>query len=177
VDVNRDVVPDFVLFNAENGGFGATGQNLVFVQPIRPDGSAAGPARAFFFADADLDSSNMIYTAPLAALGLTPASSFDFVVLAFDNYFTGALTDEIGDVTADAAGVLHLVSPMTYSTGAPRFTGSGLPATGVPAHGTSALSVAAVAGGDAASPSQTGLLLLFRDSDPKRESKAVQVTP
>ena len=31
IDSNNDGTPDFVVFNAENGGFSATGQNLVFV--------------------------------------------------------------------------------------------------------------------------------------------------
>ena len=55
---NGDGVPDYVVFNAENGGFGVTGQNLVFVANL----NAGGPARAFFYTDADLNSANVIFT-------------------------------------------------------------------------------------------------------------------
>ena len=77
--------------------------------------------------------------------GLSAASPFDFSIFAFDNYFTGNLTDSIEN--------------MTFTLATPRFTGSGVPATGVPVGGTSTLTVSSVAGGDAASPSQKGLLL------------------
>ena len=121
---------------------------------------STGAGTIFFFADADLNSSNMIMTAPLAALGLTSTSQFDFSVFAFDNYFTGKLTDSIEN--------------MTFSFAAPRFTGTGLPATGVPAGGTATLTVNEVAGGAAASPSQAGLLLLYRDAA-GREAQAVRI--
>ena len=86
--------PDYVVFNLENGGFAATGQNVVGVSNFATD-----TASVFFFADADLDSSNVILTAPLSALGLSPSSKFDFSVYAFDNYFTGNLTDAIEGLT------------------------------------------------------------------------------
>src|SRR6266436_2595703 len=104
----------------------------------------------FFFTDADLDSANAILTAPLAAMGMTPSTQFDFSVFAFDNYFTGALTDSIEGMTA------------TLDT--PRFVGSGIPASGVPAGGSSSLTINAIPGGDVASPSQSGLLLMYRDN-------------
>jgi hypothetical protein len=37
------------------------------------------------------------------------------------------------------------------------------------------LTITAIAGGDAASPSQTGFLLLYRDADAKRESALIDV--
>jgi len=179
LDVDRDGNTDFVLFNAENGGFGATGQNLVFVADVRarPAGAPPAPgATAFFFMDADLDSGRAIMTAPLSALapttvtltngtkvtlpGLTATTQFDFSVFAFDNYFTGNLTDSIEN--------------MTFTLGQPRFTGSGVPATGVPVGGSSVLTISPVAGGDAASPSQKGLLLLFRDAA-KREAQTIRL--
>jgi len=155
IDANRDGTPDYVVFNLENGGFGATGQNVVEVFNL-----ATGTGLIFFFADADLNSSNMIMTAPLTAVGLTSTSQFDFSVFAFDNYFTTNLTDSIEN--------------MTFSFAAPRFTGTGLPATGVPARGTATLTVNEVAGGATASPSQAGLLLLYRDAA-GREAQAVRV--
>lgn len=145
IDSDRDGNDDFVIYNAENGGFGATGQTIVNVYNL-----ATGTQAAYFYADADLQSSNMIMTAPLAALGLTPDTQFDFSVYAFDNYFTGALTDAI--------------EGMTYTAGYPRYFGYGLPPTGVAAQGENDLTIESIPGGELASPSQTGLLLLYRDA-------------
>jgi len=155
IDSNRDGTPDFVVFNLENGGFGATGQNVVEVVNLAT-GAAVG---IFFFADADLDSSNMIMTAPLSAVGLTSTSQFDFSIFAFDNYFTGNLTDAIEN--------------MTFSFQTPRFTASGVPAS-VPVGGSATFTVNAVTGGDAASPSQKGMLLLYRDAA-RNEAQALEV--
>jgi len=156
IDSNGDGNPDFVVFNLENGGFAATGQNVTAVFNL-----ATGAASIFFFTDADLDSANAILTAPLSALGLTPDTQFDFSIFAFDNYFTGALTDAI--------------EGMTYTLGTPRFSGSGIPVAGVPAGGSSTLTIDAIPGGDVASPSQTGLLLMLRDSKSEREASSIMV--
>ncbi len=156
IDSNNDGVFDFVVFNVENGTFASTGQNVTAVANLTTHTSTA-----FFFTDADLDSANAILTAPLSALGLTPSTQFNFSVFAFDNYFTGALTDAI--------------QGMTYTLGTPRFFGSGIPAAGVPAGGSSTLAISAVPGGDAASPSQTGLLLMYRDSKTEREASQIIV--
>ncbi len=158
IDVNRDGTDDFVIFNVENGGFAATGQNVVAAGPL-PN----GPFRVMFFTDADLDSSNAIFTVPLSSIGLTETTQFNFSVLAFDNYFTGNLTDAI--------------LGMTYTPATPRFVGSGIPDTGVPAGGSSTLTINSVPGGDAASPSQQGLLLMYRDARSQRQADAVTVKP
>jgi subtilisin family serine protease len=156
IDKDRDGTPDFIVFNVENGTFGSTGQNVTAVFDI-----AKETAAAFFFTDADLNSANAILTAPLSALGLAPGTQFDFSVFAFDNYFTGFLTDAI--------------EGKTYTLDTPRFVGSGIPASGVPAGGSSTLTIDAVPGGDVASPSQTGLLLMYRDSSTEREASAITV--
>jgi len=139
-----------VVFNAEAGGFGASGQNGVRVFNLHTNGGR----RHILLYRCRLDSGNMIMTAPLSVLGLTPSTQFNFSVFAFDNYFTGNLTDAI--------------EGMTYTLGTPRFVGSGVPASGVPAGGSSTLTVQSVAGGDTASPSQTGLLLMYRDARRKQ---------
>ena len=149
---------DFVIFNLENGGIGTTGQNVVAVENLR-----TMTANIFFFTDADLNSANAILTAPLSALNLTPDTQFTFDIEAFDNYFTGNLS--------------HGFTGMTYTAATPRYTGSGVPVTGVPAGGSSTLMVDAVAGGDTASPSQSGVLLMYRDGVPGREADAITVTP
>ncbi len=164
IDVNRDGTPDFVVYNAENGGFGATGQNVVAVINLNTNASAV-----FFFADADLNSGNVILTAPLSFLGLTPASKFDFSVYAFDNYFTGNLTDAI--------------EGMTVTLGTPQF-GTSLVSGAVAAGTQASLGIVAVPGGEAASPSQKGLLLMYRDAEGKTrkdagryEAQAIEVSP
>src|SRR5207249_5491699 len=45
-----------------------------------------------------------------------------------------------------------------------------LPATGVPVSGSSTLNIQAVPGGDVASPSQQGILLMYRDARTDRKS-------
>lgn len=90
IDTNGDGVPDYFVFNAENGGFGVTGQTLVFVQK-----ATATAGSAFFFADADLNSGNMIMTVPMTALGLVPGQTISFSVYASDNYFSGITSDAI----------------------------------------------------------------------------------
>lgn len=164
IDNNQDGVDDAVIFNLENGGFGATGQNVVASGKI--DGTLPAPA-VRFFADADLNSGNIIMTAPLSALGLTPATPFTFSIYAFDNYFTGNLTDS--------------VVGMSYTLGTPKFAPSTF-ASSVPASGSATLGVSSVPGGDLASPSQTGLLLMYRDAEGstkkdvgKDESESIRV--
>src|SRR5262249_23732855 len=132
IDSNRDGSPDYVVFNLENGGLGATGQNVVAVLDL-----STSVATIFYYTDADLNSANAILPAPLAALGMNADSRFDFSVLAFDNYFTGNLTDSIVG--------------MTYTPSSPRFAVSGFPATVVSVGGSNTLNIQAVPGGDVAS--------------------------
>lgn len=158
IDANNDGTPDYVIYNAENGGFAATGQNLVYVANL-----ATKTAVARYYADASLDSANIILTAAMSDLGLTAGSKFTFSVFAFDNYFTGNLTDAI--------------TGMTYTAGTPKFVGSGIPDAGVPAGGSSTLTISPVPGGQTASPSQSGLLLMYRDAKPKAEADTISVNP
>lgn len=156
IDNDNDGDFEFVIFNRENGAFGSTGQNVTSVFNL-----TTGTQVINFFTDADLQSGNAILTAPLSALGLTPGTKFGMSVFACDNYFTGACTDAIEGIT--------------YTLGTPRFFGSGLPAAGVPAGGVSTLTIDAIPGGDVASPSQTGLLLMYRDSKSNQEASSIIV--
>jgi hypothetical protein len=156
-DTNRDGTNDYVLFNSENGGTFASGQCVVNVRKLAPPVTTT----AFFFCDADLNSGNMIYTAPLSALGMSSSTQFDMHIYAFDNYFTGALTDAI--------------EGMTYRLDSPRFTGSGV--TAVPAGGSSTLNITHTPANDGASPSQTGLLLMYRDSKSSKDADPIAVNP
>jgi len=155
VDVNLDGAPDVDIYTAENGGFGATGQTLVYVVNIN-----TGAGGAYFYADADLESGNMILTAPLSVIGITPTSQIGLSVYAFDNYFTGSLTDAIEGAV--------------FTPGIPRYTIGG-DAFVVPAHGNASVTVSAVASGETASPSQTGILFLYRDAKVNREADILMV--
>lgn len=158
VDSNNDGVWDYVIYNPENGGFGATGQTLVTACNLT---TSACVTR--FFASADLNSSSMIYTVLASDIGITdPSQTFKFAVYSFDNYFTGDLTDSIGTMT-------HTLATPKYSANAASFA--------TPINGAAALTVDAVAGGDVASPSQSGLLLMHGNARTGRESDLVSVTP
>jgi subtilisin family serine protease len=156
IDNNLDGEFDVAVFTSELGGFGATGQNVVSVLNFTEE-----TVTPLFFTDADLNSANAILTAPLADLGLTPETQFRFSAVAFDNYFTGEATDAIED--------------MVYTPGSPKFVGTGVPETGVPAGGASLLNVARLPDGEAASPSQTGLLLVYRDGRTGQEADSIGV--
>lgn len=159
IDTNNDGNPDFVAFNLENGAFASTGQNVVGVANL-----ATGASGVFFFIDADLNSANAVLTMPMSApsigLNITPATKISFSVYAFDNYFTGNLTD--------------FVENMTYTPGTPRFTAADLT---VAAGGSASLPVQSVAGGDAASPSQSGLMLLYGSGRRGNEAQTITVRP
>jgi subtilisin family serine protease len=157
LDTNMDGTDDFVIYNFENGGFGVTGQNVVAV--INLNTNAGG---IFFFSDADLNSGNIIMTAPLSFLGITPGTQFKVSVSACDNYFTGSCTDSI--------------TGMTYTAGAPRYYPDNY-APVVPQGGSTTLNIFTLSGGDTASPSQLGLLLMYRDARQQREADAIFITP
>jgi subtilisin family serine protease len=157
LDTNRDGAFDYAIYTSELTSFGATGQTVVNYVNLN-----TGAAGASFFADADLRSGNMILTVPMAAVGLVPAAAFDVSVYAFDNYFTGSLTDSI--------------EGMTYTLGAARFSPGAITSI-VPAGGTNNLTITHNPANDTLSPSQQGLLLLYRNARQQRESDAVFVTP
>ena len=158
IDTNMDGTADYFVFNTELNGFDLTGQTVIAVQ------KAGSPSSTiYFYADADLNSGNMILTAPLAAVGLTANQKFSFDVYAYDSYFTGLVSDQVvGSV---------------YTVGVPRYvvtSDSPLPADGVPTRSGLLLKVEDVKGGDKASPSQKGFLLMYRDA--ALEAETVTVT-
>ena len=159
VDTNKDGTADWLVFNQEQGGFASTGVSLVYVQKV---GSSS--ASAFFFLDADLNSPNRVFTVPMAALGLTAGSQFDFTVVAYDNYFSGAITDTTG--------------PMTFTGGTPNYVfGGGLGDGVLPRGGSADVPITAVAGGKTASPSQTGILLIHYQGAQGQEATTIEVRP
>lgn len=148
IDTTGDGAPDYVVFNAENGGFGASGQNLVFLGNL-----ATGTATAVFYTDADLNSGNVIFTVPMNSsagavnLGVAPGTTINFSVEAYDNYFSGNLTDEI-------AG-------MRFTPGQARFGVVGDPFGSVPSHTSAQLGLTTATLPDTQS-SERGLLMMFR---------------
>jgi len=145
IDVNGDGVDDYVVFNAENGGFGVTGQNVVFIANL-----TTGAVSAFFLTDADFNSGNVIFTVPLNIAGgiaLAPGATIGFGVFAFDNYFTGNNTDAI--------------EAMRFTPGLARFGVVGGPFGTVEARGSLQLGVTTATLPDAQS-SELGLLMMYR---------------
>ena len=141
LDTNVDGVDDYVVYNVELSGFAATGQNVVFVGDL-----TSGLAQAFFFADADLNSANMIFTVPAAPVEVTPGTPIGISVYAFDNYFTGANTDAIEN--------------MRFKVGSPRFS-IAEPIGTVPSFSRSPVPLLK-ADVPAADSSETGLLMMYR---------------
>lgn len=148
IDTNGDGAVDFVVFNAELGGFGASGQNVVAIFNV-----ATGTATPVFFTDADLNSGNVIFTVPMNStagavnLGVQPGTTIHYSVFVYDNYFTGALTDSI--------------EGMRFTPGNARFEAVGDPFGSVPPRGRATLPVRASTVPDAQS-TESALLLMFR---------------
>ena len=157
IDTNNDGNFDFVLYTIENTGFAATGQNVVVLLNLNTNTSVIR-----YFSISDLSSANVIMPARLSDLGITGATQFSYQVFAFDNYFTGSLTD--------------VSNPVTLTLNAPRFA----PAEDfftISVGGAKALTVNRNVAGDAASPSQSGLLLMYYDGKTGAEASAITVTP
>lgn len=164
IDVNSDGTDDFVVYNAEAGGFASTGQNVVYLVNL-----ATGAGGAYFYTDADLNSSNAILTAPMGPMGITPDSKLTFSVYAFDNYFTGNLTDAIEGMVYTPSTPKYAVTDAKGAIADPQ----GEADFAVPAHKDVDLKFQSIAGGKDASPSQEGFLLLYRDAQPGREATPV----
>jgi minor extracellular serine protease Vpr len=150
IDTTGDGVADFVVFNGDGGGSSITGQNTVIVLNV-----ATRTTTAFFFTDADLNSGNVILTAPLNIAGgitLAPGATMGFGVFAYDNYFSGNLTDSI--------------EGMRFTPGQARFGVVGEPFGAVPAKTAATLGVASATLPDTLS-SELGLLMMYRRNDGK----------
>jgi minor extracellular serine protease Vpr len=153
IDVNGDGNPDFYVFQQEATGFAATGQSLVYVQ-----NAATGVATAYFYIDADLNSGNVIFTLPLSVLGVGPTTTLGIDVLAYDNYFTGFVTDFMGG--------------MKFTPASPRFAApDGIPfdTIGVGKSGKVPFVASAVS---AAQSTELGVLMMYR-RNAGNESQAI----
>jgi subtilisin family serine protease len=154
IDVDQDGNPDWLVFNRDLSLGVADGRNVVFVNQIGTD-----TATAVFFTDANLNSANAILTVPLEEIELAEGDQFDFSVQGVDWYFTGDVTDSVDD--------------MTFTVGQPRFASDAT--VEVPAFRSAKLTITEVDGGADASPSQTGVLLLWRDGLVGKEATTILV--
>jgi len=142
IDTNGDGLADFAVYNSELGAFGTSGQTVVNVVDL-----ATGAGGIYYYADADLNSGNIILTAPASVMGLTPGQTISFDVLAYDNYFSGNVSDSI-------AG-------MRFTPGNPRYAAASGITGSVPRLSSANLPVVASTVADTAS-SESGLLLMYR---------------
>ena len=142
IDTDRDGTVDYAVFQQEAVGAGSSGQSLVYVLNV-----ATGAATPYYFTIADFDASTVVLTAPLAALGLANGSTFDFSVLAYDNYFSGLVTDTI--------------EGQTWTVGSEKYSVAG-DSLLVPSGRNLRTTVRANAA--AGESTQTGFLLLFDDN-------------
>lgn len=142
IDTNRDGTVDYAVFQQEAVGAGSSGQSLVYVLNV-----ATGAATAYYYTIADFDASTQVLTAPLAALGLSSGSTFDYDVLAYDNYFSGNVTD--------------VIEGQTWTVGSEKFTVAG-DSLLVPSGRN--LRTTVRANPTAGESTQTGFLLLFDDN-------------
>ncbi len=117
----------------------------------------------YYYSVSDLSSANIIMPVPMSAIGLTANSKFAYQVFAFDNYFTG--------------GTPTPPSRVTRTPSAPRFVAGRGATSMMPVGGVKALTVNRNIAGDAASPSQSGLLLMYYDGKKGAEASAIVVTP
>jgi minor extracellular serine protease Vpr len=121
---------------------------------------ATDTTSAFFFTDANFDSSTQVLSAPLSALGLARGATFDFSVLAFDNYFSGVVSD--------------VIDGQTWTVGSKKFAlQGGADEVSVPAGGKLTLTVTRNA--TAGETTSTGLLFLY-DNAATRDAQAVRVS-
>lgn len=155
LDVDRDGVADYRVFTADLAYPELSqGQNVVWVENL-----ATGSLGAYYYTDANLVSANVILTVPLAAVGLAEGSQFDFSVAGVDSYYGTGVTDVIED--------------MTFTIGHPRYATDAT--VELPSTGAGKLTVTATDGGAEASPSQSGVLVLWRDGVTGNEASIITV--
>ena len=153
IDTTGDGDPDYVIYNTESGGFGASGQNRVYLVRLSDNAGAS-----VFYTDADLNSGNLIFTVLLNTAGL-PASypslnaptnaTLGISLYAYDNYFTGAPTDS--------------VESMKFTPATPKFSvTSGVPFGSVAKGPLLNVPFTKDAAVTAAQSSETGLLFMYR---------------
>ncbi len=173
IDLNNDGSFDLDVFNGDIG-FVTTGtfsgQNGVFIADLTA-GTATGP---YFYTVADLDSANVILTAPLNALTCSAgsvqiSSPFTYAALAFDNFYTGNLTDFIPGMQYE------LDMPQFYTV--PSFSVTPNTVGQLPIIPNSGANTYLTGPYNGNSPSQLGILFMYTNGKAGQEASALAVTP
>ena len=157
IDTTGDGVPDFVLFNAEFGGFNTSGQNARL--PRGPGGDAAGGGSSVLHGCGSQRAQRDFHRSVERRSGVTPGTTLGIDVYAFDNYFTGALTDAI--------------EGMRFTPGSPRYSIGDLPFGEVAPGGSLDIPLTkAKVSRDLSS--EIGALLLYRHDTPSEDQSIVR---
>ncbi len=150
IDTNRDGTPDYVVFNAPTSGPGTSEdvRTQVWVENL-----VTKKADSVFHADQGTNDSNMILPICADEIGLDATNLYqplDIAVGAFDDRYTGSLTDSIDSITVVPMGerFLGLIGTAGVATGDIRALSS------------TSLTVLD-AGAVGTNPSETGLLLIL----------------
>ena len=128
LDTNQDGEPDYVVFNAALSGT-ADARELVWSLDLNDE--AAEP-QAFFFADNGTNDSNTVMAICGEQIGMDANDFFapmDMSVGAYDNYFTGNLTDSIEGMTVAPLGERYFADfgdDTFISTDVPGFHNAGM---------------------------------------------------
>jgi subtilisin family serine protease len=142
LDTNQDGVFDYAVINLDATFSGLTdGRNLTWVVNL-----ATNAASAFFFTDHGTNSGNTGLTICGEQIGMNATNlgqPVDMEVFAIDTYFTGNVTDSLGDITVIPGGERYL----------------GL-VNDIPFGGTETLTVVDF-GSEGTNPTETGVLLLL----------------
>ena len=186
--VGPDGIPDYLIYNYELGGFGASGIEAVYVKNLH----SAAAASAVFYLDSTFDSNNYILTVPASVIGLTipvaadadPAvtqvttAKMNFQVLAYEAYMSGYLYDTSPKVALDDTftefSVYHSVDLLAdrWKIASADQMQTIHPGITVNVAYTLNTPPAWIASG-----SQIGFLALYREGPIQKESDAVQLGP
>ena len=152
LDTDQDGEADFVVFNSSLNGV-ADARELVWSLDLN---DPAAEPEAFFFADSGTNDSNTIMPICGEQIGLDANDFFepmDMAIGAFDNYFSGNLTDSIEGMTVAPLGERYFAD----------FGDDAFISADVPAFSTADMFVADF-GADGTNPSEIGLLLVTNAS-------------
>ena len=148
IDTNQDGTPDYAIFTSTADGLDDVTWLTYSLDLNDPD---AEPV-AFFYADNGTNDANVIMAICGEQIGMNAADfghPMDMSVAAFDDYFTGNLTDSIAPFTVSPLGERYLGS----------FDADGNVGGDVPANGSMTIDVVDFGAVDT-NPTETGLLLI-----------------
>jgi len=152
LDTDQDCESDYVVFNAALNGT-ADARELVWSLDLNDEDAEP---QAFFFADSGTNDSNKIMAICGEQIGMDANDFFDpmdMAIGAFDNYFTGNLTDTLEGMTVAPLGERYFAD----------FGDDAFVSADIPGFDTADMFVADF-GPDGTNPSEIGLLLVTNAS-------------